>query len=106
MGRLHLALAGALALAPLIPGLGAALAQAPAAANAPLVAEGCLGCHGARGAGAAGVPGIAGRDAAELTAIMAAYRANERPATIMNRIVRGYSEAEIAAAVAHFAAQR
>ncbi|WP_376095933.1 c-type cytochrome [Roseomonas sp. CCTCC AB2023176] len=85
----------------------AALAAPPALAQgAPLVAEGCLGCHGPRGAGATGVPTLAGRDKAELVALMAAFRANERPATIMNRIVRGYSDAELAAAAEHFAAQR
>lgn len=77
----------------------AALAQAPA----PLAAEGCYGCHGPSGAGMGAVPGLAGRDAAELTALMAAFRANERPATIMGRVARGYTEAEIAAISAHFA---
>ncbi len=86
-----------------------ALLMAPglaAAQPAPLVAEGCLGCHGPRGAGEGAVPALAGRDRAELAAAMAAFRANERPATIMNRIVRGYSEAEIAAAIEHFAGER
>jgi sulfide dehydrogenase cytochrome subunit len=86
-------------IAPLVaPGL--ALAQAP------LAAEGCYGCHGPAGAGMGAVPGIAGRDAAELTALMAAFRANERPATIMGRIARGYTEAEIAAIAGHFAQLR
>lgn len=70
---------------------------------APLVAQGCLGCHGPGGAGSGSVPGLAGRDRAELAAAMAAFRANERPATIMNRIARGYTEAETAAALDHFA---
>lgn len=74
-----------------------------ARAQAPLVAEGCIGCHGPNGAGAGAVPGLAGRDRAELVALMAAFRANERPATIMGRIARGYTEAEIAAAADHFA---
>ncbi len=74
-----------------------------AQAQAPLVAEGCIGCHGPNGAGAGGVPALAGRDRAELVALMAAFRANERPATIMGRIARGYTEAEIAAAADHFA---
>lgn len=90
----------------LLIGTLGALPFLTAAAQAPLVAQGCLGCHGPGGAGAGGVPPIAGRDAAELSAAMAAFRANERPATIMGRVTRGYTEAEIAAAVAHFAAQR
>jgi sulfide dehydrogenase cytochrome subunit len=90
----HLFLAGFLA---------ATLAVLPASAQAPLVTEGCLGCHGPGGSGAGGVPTIAGRDAAELRALLAGFRANERPATIMGRVTRGYTEAEMAAAADHFA---
>lgn len=86
--------------------IAAALAFArPAGAQAPLAAEGCLGCHGPNGAGAGGVPALAGREAAELRAQLLAFRANERPGTIMGRIARGYSEAELAAVAEHFARQ-
>jgi sulfide dehydrogenase cytochrome subunit len=78
-------------------------AQAPPlASQAPLAAEGCVGCHGPGGGGAGGVPALAGREAAELRALMAAFRGNERPATIMGRVARGYTEAEIAAMAEHF----
>jgi cytochrome subunit of sulfide dehydrogenase len=80
------------------------LTPAAAMAQAPLAAQGCLGCHGAAGGGVFLVPGLAGRPAAELVAAMTAFRANERPATIMGRIARGYTDAEIAAIAAHFAA--
>ncbi|MFZ9501151.1 MAG: c-type cytochrome [Beijerinckiaceae bacterium] len=81
----------------------AALAAPTAAlAQTTLVQEGCVGCHGPNAAGAVGVPSLAGRDAKELRAIMTAFRANERPATIMNRIVRGYSDEELAAAAEYF----
>jgi sulfide dehydrogenase cytochrome subunit len=52
------------------------------------------------------MPAIAGRDREELAATMAAFRADGRPATIMNRIARGYTDAEIAALANHFAAVR
>jgi len=97
--------------ATLAAGMLAALAGAPpspAAAQgappAPLAAQGCLGCHGPNGAGQAPIVGIAGRPAAETEALMRAFRANERPGTIMGRIARGYTDAEIAAAAAYFAA--
>ncbi len=85
--------------------MAAALLLPPgeARAQAPLVAEGCLGCHGPNGAGAGAVPAIAGRDAAELRAQLAAFRANERPGTIMGRVARGYTDAELAAVAEHFA---
>jgi sulfide dehydrogenase cytochrome subunit len=75
----------------------------PALAQAPLAAEGCIGCHGPGGAGSGAIPALAGRDAAELRSLMAAFRADERPATIMGRVARGYTEAEIAAMSEHFA---
>jgi sulfide dehydrogenase cytochrome subunit len=83
--------------------LGLVLLSPAARAQAPLAAEGCYGCHGPGGAGATGIPALAGRDAGELRALMAAFRANERPATIMGRVARGYTEAEIAAVAEHFA---
>jgi cytochrome subunit of sulfide dehydrogenase len=86
--------------------LATLLLAAPAAAQAPLAAEGCLGCHGPAGEGAGGIPALASRDAAELRAAMIAFRANERPATIMGRIARGYTDAEIAAMAEHFAQGR
>jgi sulfide dehydrogenase cytochrome subunit len=91
-------------VSPLLGGMLWAVAAMPAAqAQAPLAAQGCLGCHGPNGGGMGGVPGLAGRDHAELVAQMNAFRANERPATIMGRIARGYTEAEITASAAYFA---
>ncbi len=82
------------------------LLASPAQAQAPLAAQGCVGCHGPNGAGQVPVPALTGRPAAETEALMLAFRANERPGTIMGRIARGYTDAEIAAVAAHFAAQR
>jgi len=79
-------------------GLAPALASGPA----PLAAEGCLGCHGPEGKGAIGGAAIAGRDRAELIAIVKAFRANERAGTIMGRIARGYTDAEIESVAEHF----
>ena len=83
----------------------AAQAQAPNTA-AVIAAEACFGCHGPGGQGATGGAAIAGRDKAELTATLIAFRANERPGTIMGRIARGYSDAEIAAISDYIARQR
>ncbi len=85
----------------------ALLLAAPAAAQpqppAALLAEACLGCHGPGAVGGGGIAGLAGRPAPDLTALMLAFRGNERPGTIMGRIARGYSEAEITAISAHLA---
>jgi cytochrome c553 len=82
------------------------LTGAAAANPAPLAAEGCLGCHGPQGRGIGAGARLAGRDAAELDAILREYRTDQRQGTIMNRIARGYTEAELAAAAAFFAAVR
>jgi cytochrome c553 len=83
--------------------LGLMLAAGPALAQAPFAAQGCLGCHGPGATGETPIAGLAGRPAAELVAAMDAFRAGTRPATIMNRIAKGYTEAEIAAMAAYFA---
>src|SRR3712207_8539135 len=100
------ALGGAMIVAVATGALAPAAEAQPMPTPAPLAAEGCLGCHGPGGAGSGGIPAIAGRDAAELRALMAAFRANERTATIMGRVARGYTEPEIAAVAEHFAGQR
>ena len=77
-----------------------------AAEPAPLAAQGCVGCHGVRGAGSDAVVALAGRSAGDIATAMKAFRANERPGTIMGRIARGYTDAEIAAIADYFASVR
>ncbi len=84
----------------------ATLAAPALAANGPLLAQACAGCHGPNAAGQEATPGIAGVPAATIVAQMNAFRANERPATIMGRIARGYSDAEIAAIAEYLASRR
>ncbi len=87
--------------------LFAALLTAPVAAQTSppgaLLAEACLGCHWPGAAEGGGIPGLTGRPAPELVTLMVAFRANERPGTIMGRVARGYSDAQIAAIATHLA---
>ena len=69
------------------------------------LADGCTGCHGTRGLGAPYMPTIAGLNEAYLRKVMEQYKTGERPSTIMGRVARGYSEKEIDALAAYFAAQ-
>jgi sulfide dehydrogenase cytochrome subunit len=82
-----------------------ALFQTAAAqsANTPAIALACASCHGPNGAGVGSIPAIARQDRAAFLQSWAAFRANERPATIMNRIARGYTDAEVAALADYFA---
>ncbi len=91
--------------------LGAAIfafiwASVPAAAaDAPPGASSCSGCHAANAAVQTPVPRLVGRPAAEIVAALQAFRAGQRPATVMDRIAKGFSESEIAAIAAWYAAQ-
>ena len=53
----------------------------------------CLSCHGTSNQPSS-FPDLAALDAPTLIAAMSAFRTGERPATIMNRIAKGYSDAE------------
>lgn len=90
--------------------LALSLFMVPAATNAaepvPLAAQGCAGCHGVRGTGADPIARLAGRPASEISGQMTAFATNQRPGTIMGRIARGYTDEQIAAIAAYFAAQR
>ena len=85
----------------------AASAQpAHAASLPPPGAASCSGCHGPQSQAAAPLPAITGRDAADIVAAMAAFRDGSRPATLMNRIARGFSDDEMRPIAAWLAAQK
>ena len=81
--------------------LGVALGAAPPPPPGALV---CSGCHAATAD--PGFPPIAGRAAAELEAELLAYRAGTRPATVMDRLTRGFSPDELTSIAAYWAAQK
>ncbi|MEM7497720.1 MAG: sulfide dehydrogenase [Pseudomonadota bacterium] len=87
-------------------GLAAALVAAALPGGAwsedtAVLAQACSGCHVA--GGGAAIPAIAGRDAGELAELLLAYRNDTAEGTIMNRLAKGYTEAELRALATHFA---
>jgi cytochrome c553 len=62
----------------------------------PPGAGACSGCHGADGR----VAPIRGRDAKDLADAMRAFRSGERPATVMDRIAKGFTDDETRAIAA------
>jgi cytochrome subunit of sulfide dehydrogenase len=92
----------------LIAALGAALGSFPAIAGdaPPPGASSCSGCHAPPGKVATDVPTIMGRNAAELVTALDAFRSGERQATVMGRIVKGFSPEEVRAIAAWLAAQK
>ncbi len=95
----RLGLLAAVAL-PLMCGcLPAVAAEAPSGQQ---LANGCTACHGLEGRGGEAIPTLAGQPASDLVAKLLDFRAQKGDATIMNRIARGYTDAEIQALAAYF----
>src|SRR5262245_42831415 len=100
------ALVAAIAIAA-FPLLFAVAAEAqPAAtrvATVPAGAQSCSGCHGSQDGP---VPRLIGRNAAEIVEQMQAFRSGQREATVMDKIAKGFSDAEIQAIAGWYADQR
>jgi cytochrome subunit of sulfide dehydrogenase len=79
--------------------------HAGATALPPPGVAACSGCH-AKSGGDPAMPQLAGRSASEIVAAMDAFRAGKRPATVMDRIAKGFTDDEIAAIAAWYAAQK
>lgn len=72
---------------------GTAVADTP---SASMLANTCAGCHGTNGSSVGPAsPTIAGISRDYFIETMEAYKAAERPSTIMSRIAKGYTEKEI-----------
>ena len=77
-----------------------------AASLAPPGAASCSGCHSARAAATAPIPRLYGRDAGDILSAMVAFRDGSRPATVMGRIAKGFSDDELRGIAAWLAAQK
>jgi len=76
-----------------------------AASEPPPGAASCSGCHSS-GATASVIPRLYGRDAGDIATAMAGFRDGSRPATVMNRIAKGFTDDELRAIAAWLAAQK
>jgi cytochrome c553 len=106
-------------LAGLALAAGTALAQQPAPAApsfAPsnlsekgvrAMAANCAPCHGTNGHAAPGstLGGLAGWSRDALVSVMSQFKDGKRPATVMQQIAKGYTDAEIAAMGDYFSKQ-
>lgn len=93
----------------------AAAADQPAAPAAPalppasgaMLANACTGCHGTDGVSRGPAsPTIAGITKDYFVDTMKAFKEGKRAATIMDRIAKGYSDAEINAMATYFAGKK
>ena len=76
------------------------------AAEAPPGAASCTGCHAEKQNVNSPVPRLAGQDASAMITAMQAYRGGQRPATVMDRIAKGFSDDEIASIASWLVMQR
>lgn len=83
-------------------------AGAQDAAAARNLAAACAICHGTQGKPAPNAPLIplAGLPQDHIAAQMRAFRDGKRPATVMHQIAKGYTDPQIDAMAAWFAAQK
>lgn len=97
----------AAALAAYVALAGAAPAPARADTQARYLAGNCANCHGTdgRSAGGGGMPGLAGLSPTYFMEQVKAFRDGTRKATIMNQIVKGYTDEEFAALAEFFSQQ-
>ncbi len=91
--RTVLGLVGPLVAAGLLVGGGAA-AAAPAVET---ITRNCVVCHGPKEAGQAEIPTLANYPAKKMVEMLQGFKTDQKPATIMNRIAKGYSDEQIAA---------
>jgi sulfide dehydrogenase cytochrome subunit len=82
------------------------IATAASFADAPPGTLSCSGCHASAASAETPVPRLAGRDADAIVAALQAFRAGQKPATVMDRIAKGFTDDEIKAIAAWYAAQK
>jgi cytochrome subunit of sulfide dehydrogenase len=84
----------------------AGVISANAADISPPGASSCSGCHATSAVVETPVPRLAGRASAEIVAAMREYRSGGRSATVMDRIAKGFSDAEVTAIADWYAQQK
>lgn len=69
-------------------------------------AAACANCHGTDGRAEPGMEALAGKNADDMTKTLLDFKAGRKPATIMHQISKGYTDDELRAIAAYFAAQK
>jgi cytochrome c553 len=93
-------LIGAAALVALVSG------TAGAADRGYMLASSCAACHGPAGRSPGAIPSLNGKDKDFIVKALQEFKSDAKPATVMNRLAKGYSDEEIDAIATWFAAQQ
>ncbi|MDZ4252092.1 MAG: c-type cytochrome [Sulfuritalea sp.] len=83
-----------------------AMAQA-APPTAAMLSNACAGCHGTKG-GSAGpsMPSLAGQSKEAIVDAMKKFKSGARPATVMGRLAKGFSDGDFVAMGEYFSKQK
>jgi cytochrome c553 len=76
------------------------------AADAPPGASSCSGCHPVSRSVDTPVKRLIGQKPADIVAAVQEFRSGQRPATIMDRIAKGFTDDEIKAIAEWYGAQK
>jgi cytochrome c553 len=91
-------------------GLGVLAGMAQAQPADPLLARNlaatCANCHGTNGNARGDMKPLAGVSAEKILAAVADFKSGNQPATIMHQIAKGYTDDQMKAIAAYFAAQK
>ena len=72
------------------------VAHQAAAQSGEMLAMSCIGCHGSNHTGSGSIPTLRGKPAKDIADMMKAFQEGKRPQTVMTRLSKGFSDAEIA----------
>jgi cytochrome subunit of sulfide dehydrogenase len=86
--------------------LASTASAAFAAPVGPAGASSCTGCHAANPGVDSPIPRLNGRNPAETAAQMREFKTGQRKGTVMDRISKGFSDAEIQAIAEWYAQQK
>lgn len=69
-------------------------------------AASCANCHGTNGVAQPGMEPLAGLRKEDIASKMLDFKNGRKPATVMHQLAKGYSDEQIQAIAAYFAAQK
>lgn len=69
-------------------------------------AASCANCHGTNGMAQPGMEPLAGLRKEDIASKMLDFKNGRKPATVMHQLAKGYSDEQIQAIAAYFAAQK
>lgn len=85
---------------------GTAAAQAPDPLQVRSWAAACANCHGTQGVAQPGMESLAGANKDEMLKKLLDFKAGRKPATLMHQLSKGYTDEQLQALAAYFAAQK